>query len=197
VLTTKGEAASYDHLYQEMVRTRCNSYPDAEIELPFWRDVQIDRGDGLMLLFAKMIETRNGSNSTVDLTSQSGQKGHLDSCTNYAWDNIYTENNFMADDPKFETDDATWTEAFRSMSDEEQIEYTRNVIDKIRNDRESFPGVSAEMIEEMEEKLRSFEESVENERVALRREAEAIANLERSSDAYLATIKFADDKSGH
>jgi len=103
----------------------------------------------------------------------------------------------MADDPKFETDDATWTEAFRAMSDEEQIEYTRNVIDKIRNDRESFAGVSAEMIEEMEEKLRSFEESVENERVALRREAEAIANLERSSDAYLATIKFADDKSGH
>jgi len=144
-----------------------------------------------------MIETRNGSNSTVDLTSQSGQKGPLDSCANYAWDNIYTENNFMADDPKFETDDATWTEAFRAMSDEEQIEYTRNVIDKIRNDRESFAGVSAEMIEEMEEKLRSFEESVENERVALRREAEAIANLERSSDAYLATIKFADDKSGH
>lgn len=94
-------------------------------------------------------------------------------------------------------DEDEWTAAFQELSDDEQIDYTRNVIDIIRKNPAKFPGVTPQLIEDMEAKLHKYEQDVENEKVAHRKLAEATAALERSGDAYLAALGPGDGEKGH
>ena len=106
---------------------------------------------------------------------------------------------FMNDGSRSGTDsgDADLAARFSEMSGEQRIAYTRALLEKIRGDRISFPTVTPGMLEEMEARLRDLEKDVEGEKIALRRLAEATAKVERTSDAYLATIRSRDDKTSH
>ena len=81
--------------------------------------------------------------------------------------------------------DDEWETAVAAMSDDELIAYMQRFIETIAGNREDFPAVTDEMIEQLRTSGDNFQDSVDKEKIANRELDIAKKRLEHAADQLL------------
>ena len=89
------------------------------------------------------------------------------------------------DDILISPNDEEWDAAVAALSDEEMLAYMERLIETLTNNREDYPAVTDEMLEQLRASGDNFQDSVHKEKIAYRELDIATKRLEHSADQLL------------